>query len=49
MSLIANGAGESAASNFYNGVIESSLRFNKGSSHYLNRTPGSTSKKNLYS
>ena len=47
MSLIANGAGESAKS-FYNGVIESSLRFNPSSSHYLNRTPGSTSNRKTF-
>jgi len=39
MSLIANGAGESAKS-FYNGVATTSLRFDYDSSHYLYRTPG---------
>jgi len=37
MSLIANGAGESAKS-FYNGVATQSLRFDDGSSHKLTRT-----------
>ena len=35
MSLIANGAGESADANFYNGVITSSLRFNEVSDSRL--------------
>jgi len=42
MSLIANGAGESAKS-FYNGVATQSLRFDKGSSAYLSRTPAGAS------
>jgi len=36
MSLISNGAGESADANFYNGVITSSLRFNEISESRLN-------------
>ena len=41
MSLIANGAGESAG--FYNGVATQSLRFDDGSSAHLVRTPSGAS------
>ena len=39
MSLIANGAGESAASNFYNGAVSSSIRMQNAR---LTETPGAT-------
>ena len=41
MSLIANGAGESGSSNFYNGVATTSVRFESGDSAFLGFTPSS--------
>ena len=48
MSLIANGAGESGASNFYNGVVTTSTRFDHGSSAYLSFTPSSTGDRKVW-
>ena len=39
MSLISNGAGESASGSFYNEVGMKSLRFDRGASATLARTP----------
>ena len=48
MSVIkSNGAG-SAAKSFYNGVVTTSLRFNKPSAAYLHRTPSSASNRRTF-